>query len=139
MKRKLTRYTIFVCLCLSGIVSLVIAADENQINQDENGPQYAPGELIIKLNDDNINLQKAAGMRTLSQMENRQDFETENIIPKENLVLISVDEGADLSSEIQRLSQDPNVEYVQPNYAYEILISSPNDTRFSKQWALNNV
>lgn len=38
----------------------------------------------------------------------------------------------------QKLSQDPDVEYSEPNYIYRAHLI-PNDAEFSKQWHLNNV
>lgn len=72
-------------------------------------------------------------------MADRQDFQTENMLPAENIALITVDENKSLQEEMARLLQDPNVEYVQPNFVYHILMTAPDDTHFDDQRWLNNV
>ncbi|MCA1830036.1 MAG: S8 family serine peptidase, partial [Actinobacteria bacterium] len=50
-------------------------------------------------------------------------------------VKIASDESVDAA--IARLSSDPSVESVQPNYVYKVS-ELPNDTLFGKQWGLDN-
>jgi hypothetical protein len=39
---------------------------------------------------------------------------------------------------INEFKNDPNVEYVQPNFIYYTQEFIPNDTDFGKLWGLNN-
>ena len=77
-------------------------------------------------------------MQLLSQLETTKDFETQDMLTKENIALITVDGTQSIESQIARLSQDPNVEYVQPNFMYELL-SQPDDPYFAYQRALDNI
>lgn len=129
-----------IVLAVSALfVGTSVFAQTTNIITEANGVKYVADQLIIKFKDNKVDLDTARGIQTLSQLESKQDFQTEDIVSKENIALISIDEAHSLQSEIARLSLDPTIEYVQPNYAYELLMTPPNDTKFSKQWALNNV
>lgn len=119
-------------------VGTSVFAQAADIITEANGVQYVADQLIIKFKDNKIDLEKSRGIQTLSQLADKQDFQTENILPKENIALISIDETHTVQSEIARLSLDPNVEYVQPNYIYQLLASPPNDPYFGRQRALEN-
>lgn len=114
-------------------------AQDLEVAQDANGAPYIPGELIVTFKQERVNLEKSRGMQTLSQMEDKQDFTTAEVLPKENIALVTVDKDKSLDSEIARLEMDPNVESVQPNYVYDLLMEVPNDPEFPLQYTLRNV
>lgn len=39
---------------------------------------------------------------------------------------------------VKRLQKNPNIESVQPNFIYRKLVTTPNDTHFTKQWGFKN-
>ncbi|MCX6823586.1 MAG: S8 family serine peptidase [candidate division SR1 bacterium] len=119
--------------------SSFVLAQNTEIAVNEQGMEYVPGELIIKFESGEINLQKSHDVQILSQMETTQDFDTTQILPKENIVLVTIDETKNMDDEIARISQDQNVEYVQPNYIYHIQMTDPNDQYFGLQRGLKNI
>jgi hypothetical protein len=72
-------------------------------------------------------------------MEDQKDFAVASVLPKENIALVNIDSDETLQDKITTLSQDPNIEYVQPNYIYQIFSNTPNDPYFSYQRSLSNV
>ena len=62
-------------------------------------------------------------------------FSTESSSPSLEIVEL---EGESVDDAIARLSQDPDVLHVQPNFVYT-LYSLPNDPFFGEQWALHNI
>ncbi len=52
--------------------------------------------------------------------------------------LIEVGSRTELKEAIEELDQDPNIEYIQPNYTYTIMGVS-NDAYSDEQWAYNNI
>ncbi|MEI6118687.1 MAG: hypothetical protein WCP92_05700 [bacterium] len=121
-----------------GVGSFTLAQN-TEIAVNDQGMEYIPGELIIKFESGEINLQKPHDVQILSQMENTQDFDTTQILAKENIALVAIDEAKNMDAEIARISQDQNVEYVQPNYIYHIQMADPNDQYFGLQRGLKNI
>lgn len=62
-------------------------------------------------------------------------FSTESVAP--SLQLVELEEES-VEDAIARLSQDPTVAHVQPNFVYT-LSSFPNDSLFNQQWSLRNI
>ncbi|MDR0650071.1 MAG: hypothetical protein LBG59_01335 [Candidatus Peribacteria bacterium] len=56
----------------------------------------------------------------------------------DTIAIVEGTQGETTEELIENLSQDPNVEYVQPNYLYQIF-SSPNDTYYSTLRGLPNI
>ncbi len=51
-----------------------------------------------------------------------------------NFALIKTENKSDLIS----LRENPQVEYIEPNYTYKVINTSPKDKEFKKQWGLEN-
>ncbi len=94
-------------------------------------------KLIAKFKSSELNLEKKSGLKSLSTLQDTQDFSTQEILPSQNIVLIQIPSDETLATEIQTLQDDPNVEYVQPDFLYTTS-SLPNDPSFNKQRWLNN-
>lgn len=125
-------------VCLVFFVWATVCAQTADNVSDIHGMQYRPWQLIVKFKEHKINLEQPRGMQVLSQMADRQNFDTEKSLPQQNIALITIDGSQTVQDEMLRLSLDPNVEYVQPNFVYHILMSAPNDTHFDDQRWLNN-
>ena len=129
-------------------------------------PEYEPGELIIKFND-NINIDfplsreenLSTGEKSIINQEEivKTGIKSLDILNKEfnvrtveklieddsipallNVYIFSLDEDVDVFSAAEAYMKDTNVEYAEPNYIYNFC-TIPNDTHFNDQWALNNV
>lgn len=57
-----------------------------------------------------------------------------------NFVVYRIQDNQSLNDLISELSTDPAVDYVQPNYRYDIFAEDPpNDTEFNRLWGLRNI
>jgi subtilisin family serine protease len=56
----------------------------------------------------------------------------------DNTYVLKFDTNTDVESLVKEYKDDPNVEYVEPNYIIRAFDTTPNDTYFNNQWALNN-
>lgn len=89
--------------------------------------EYETNEIIVKHTEGNIST-----------------VEGESTELTEELTLIQVEDRQELRDTIGDLSDDPNVEYIQPNYEYELFDTEykaqyvSNDTYSSYQWAYEN-
>lgn len=93
---------------------------------------YIEGELIVKFKDsvsnftiNNTNKNNNTSIKTYSKKES-------------NLKLLKYDKNDSIDNIIAKYKNDPNVEFVQPNYVYSINNTTPNDTYFIYQWGLQN-
>ena len=68
------------------------------------------------------------------ELKNR-NIEIENLI---NMVRLKFNDQEDLYVIKKALLKDPSVEYVEPNYVYQVCVT-PNDPNFYLQWGLKKV
>ncbi len=90
---------------------------------------HVPGELIVRFRD---SVSKAA--------ENKLDavglVVDPTFAPGSDMVLARAVDDQAACAALVTLANDPMVEYVEPNYTYE-LTATPNDPRYSSLWGLN--
>jgi hypothetical protein len=60
-------------------------------------------------------------------------------IKQSNMEIMETASGETVEAAVTRIKTDDSVEYVQPNYIYHSMTTTPNDADFSKLWGLNNV
>src|SRR3989338_4130451 len=92
---------------------------------------YVPDELLVKFKSDieKGSIQKAHALLGANKMKEFKFIGFQHIkLP----VGMSVEEG------IQKYLQNPDVEYVQPNYILRIKTTTPNDTGYANLWGLHN-
>lgn len=118
---------VIAALCSLG---LTIAQANSKTKQTE--PEAVPGEFVVKLRPQ-LSVQSDS-KQTLSRT--LQAF-IKTSIPELNLVVIKRPVFETKSLVLQQLSQNPNVEYVEPNFIYRIN-RTPNDPLLSRLWGLNN-
>jgi subtilisin family serine protease len=93
-------------------------------------PKFVPGELLVKYKP----TVTPAGVRTsLGKLKAEKIVEFRHI----NVNFIKLPRGLKVEEAITLLQEDLNIEYVEPNYIYE-LDFMPNDPRFGEQWGLHN-
>ena len=84
--------------------------------------EYVPGELIVKF-------KKSSNISAYARVSE---------INGSDLKVMKVDKGKNVMEAVAELTQNPDVEYAQPNYIYHIS-SVPNDTYYTtKLWGLKN-
>ena len=54
-----------------------------------------------------------------------------------NVMQVKLGAGKTVAETVASYSNDPNVEYAQPNYIYHVT-SVPNSTKYADQWAFKN-
>ncbi len=104
-------------------------------NQIPPGVQFVQGELIVKPSQN-------ADPNALSVLAGQVGVKTRERIPQLNLEIWKLPpEGANdvgiLGDIIMILSEDPNVNYAEPNYQWKA-IEIPNNPQFPELWGLNN-
>lgn len=119
-----------------------------EINESE-GVAYIEGEVIVKFKESTVNLDTYIGSYALDSMMQTMSLESVQMDEGANAALLTSDvtnslekivsnPGIESTQElIDRIQDDPRVEYVQPNYIYYPQ-SIPNDPSFSNQANLYN-
>lgn len=107
-----------------------IAFSKEPLGTDDQGREYVNGEVIVKYR----SLKKEAVERRARALWNSQsveDFENTRLMRQRIPEKMTVKEAVSIFSE------DPDIEYVEPNYIYRPS-ATPNDTYLISQWGLKN-
>ena len=67
----------------------------------------------------------------MQSFASREALTTEHVISEENISVMKINDGQSVAEVMQDLQNNPNVEYVQPNFIYKMQIIDPNDTYFT--------
>lgn len=99
---------------------------------------YMPGELLVKFKKTTpLNVKKAfVNKATMTNKSTVTAFRA--LSSGKELVKIKLKKGTSLQKEMDKLSKDSSIEYVQPNYIYKSF-AIPDDPQFSKLWGLKNI
>jgi hypothetical protein len=75
----------------------------------------------------------------MQNFESKQKLTSDTLLPAQNISVMKIQDGQSVAEVIQNLQDDPNVEYVQPNFIYTMQIANPNDTFFAsdQRWLKN--
>lgn len=95
---------------------------------------YVEGEALVKLRAD-LKGKMAERLRLLSDFR----VQIRNHYPTPDVFRVKGDPGDRTADIIQRLRQDPSVEYAEPNYKRYLKAVTPNDPLYVSQWALANM
>lgn len=119
-------------------------------------PQFVPGEIIIKLKDSTPQpstfggntfgvasldaLSKPLGAQRIQPLFQARSGRSSAVTTSrlKQIVKVSFAEKTNVPAIVAAFQDDPNVEYVQPNYLHW-LDFTPNDSLFQQQWALQAV
>lgn len=99
---------------------------------------YIEGEVLIKFKDDKIDLKKTKGTAKLEKFSEGKNIEKKNKLENENISLFKIKDKKTVREKISELKNDPNIEYIQPNYKKYPTTISTNDTYRNNLWALDN-
>jgi parallel beta-helix repeat protein len=109
-------------------------------------PDFVPGELIVKFkekikfysnNDNQKFLTTDITSVNLLNKKYSASFTEKITNSKSNLYKLNLALETDIQTAAEKYTNNPNVEYAEPNYIYQINII-PNDPLYNQQWALNN-
>ena len=92
-------------------------------------PEYARGEVIVKFSD-------RAQLSTLESLKADLGATTVKATQKLGIELWSIQ--GDVAEAIATYSNDPRLEYIEPNYTITLDATVPNDPNFEELWGLNN-
>lgn len=101
----------------------------NAVGDSLFGLEVMPGEVIVRFNEGASASARISVLGTVNA-----HFKRSLLLPRTDLIVVPAGQEAEAAA---KLSQDPNVDYAEPNgiaHAY----ATPNDTRFTHLWGLNN-
>jgi subtilisin family serine protease len=91
---------------------------------------YVPGEILVKF-------KKTASKSDIAQLNTSLGAKTIWEFPSIGVQHINLKPGETVAEAIKKYSDDPNVEYAEPNYIVHALVP-PNDPSFGELWGLHN-
>lgn len=92
--------------------------------------QYVPGEVLVKF-------KPAASMQELTAAMAARGHSVVASLHQPGWAQVKVGAGQTMETAFTAYRNDPNVEYVQPNYIYHAA-AVPNDTQYGQLWAFKN-
>lgn len=107
---------------------------------------YISGELIVKFKSNFSPDEKFLKDHKLSSAERLSGYidpgaKTNEKLKKmgaDRLYLADFSKDLNLENVLEKLNNDPSIEYAEPNYIVSISSTFPNDPNFSKLWGLDN-
>lgn len=100
--------------------------------------EYVDGEILVKYKESIINLNTTTGIASAVSFTVTNSLETKEDLKGENLAVLEITDGKTIEEKIAELKNDPNVEYVQPNFQYYPAEILTDDTYKDELWALHN-
>ena len=91
---------------------------------------FAPDRIIVKLEEE-------APANAIASLNRRNDARIEEKIPHSRVSVVDIPQDLSVTEAVERYESSPDVQYAEPDY----LLSpdaTPDDPRYSEQWALNN-
>ena len=120
------------------ITGLITDVDNISPNNSQN---YIPGELIIKYKDNVVRNGNEIiinnGTEILIYEYLEKPVSSEKIIPDKELYNLKFDNN-NINDIINNYKNISEIEYVEPNYLFEILVV-PDDSNYSQQYGLKNI
>jgi subtilisin family serine protease len=92
--------------------------------------QYVPGEIFVKF-------KKTASRSDIALLNTTLGLRTIKEFPSIGVHHIKLKPGETVAEAIKKYSDDPNVEYAEPNYIVHAL-ATPLDTSYGELWGLHN-
>jgi subtilisin family serine protease len=113
------------------------------IPEDPFANEHSPNELIVSFKSGKTTFENASGLgegfsikRSLGSA--KRPGHAGKALSSSSLILVSAENEIDLGELRERLSQDPAVDYVEPNYVVR-RTNLPNDPDLGDQWALEKI
>ncbi|MCX7922699.1 MAG: S8 family serine peptidase [Clostridia bacterium] len=128
LKNILLKSTIAVMLAASIITAQQsVSAAKTDVDRDKT-------EIIVKYKDD----KKADSVKnSIKSKLKLSKLDTKKKLKNRKIELIQIDEKTDINQVVDELKNNPDVEYVQPNYKLSTE-STPADPKYNQQWGLTN-
>ncbi len=100
---------------------------------------YRPGEVLVRFKKESTVTGRKAFINKASIKSSSSLTTLKAVSSGKKFIKLKLKKGVSVESEVKRLSSDPSVDFVQPNYIYKALATTPNDPEFGQYWALDNV
>lgn len=95
-------------------------------------------ELIVKFDEDRIDLDKRSGASGSAAFADQADVSITDTLVDANSAIVTVATGEDAEQAAARLAEDPSVEYAEPNYPRTWNAIMTDDPLRASSWALEN-
>ena len=95
-------------------------------------PDFAPGEILVKLKDD-------VPADSIASVNRRNDARVEEKIPDSRVSVVDLPNNLSVAEGVERYEDAPEVEYAEPNYLYDLAdLPVPSDPKFPQMYNLYN-
>jgi subtilisin family serine protease len=128
---QLSKFVVMFAVVLFYIPLLLAQQPSAQFFKAQPHPEYVAGEVLIKF-------KPTVSAQDVNTQIKSYGIETVRTFDKLNVMRCKMITETNMEDLLARLRKDPNIEYAEPNYIYQILETTPNDPSFPQQWALNN-
>jgi len=98
---------------------------------------YVSDEVIVKFKPE-VDLKKDSGKLQAAKTGNASNLEKKEDLKPENLAVFKIKDGKSVDQKIEELQNNPQIDYVQPNFKYKPATISADDTYKDYLWALDN-
>lgn len=116
-----------------GAESSYLGGEEIPINKNNfHRPQYIEGEYIIKYKDSTSQYKKI-------NIYNREKINLIESLDEINTDVVEVRSKFSLNKTLERLENNPDVEFIEPNYLYYPMEMGTNEPEFNKLWGMENI
>jgi len=99
---------------------------------------YVEGEILIKYKNNKIDLETVSGKTAALNFTNSIFLEKKEDLIKNNISVLKIKDTKTVEQKITELKNDPNVEYVEPNYKRYPTVINTDDTNRGLLWGLDN-
>src|SRR3989338_2604095 len=122
----------------SSITKRVATELEKSQPLEGEGQGYVEGEVLVKYRSNRINLNTSSGRATALNFIRSKSLEQKEDLQKINTSVLRIKDTKTVEQKVAELKNDPNVEYVQPNYQYYPSVIATNDPDRALLWGLDN-
>ncbi|MEJ7842612.1 MAG: S8 family serine peptidase [Rubrobacter sp.] len=106
------------------------AQGEEATYQEGSGPRFAPGELIVVL-------EEPASQADLRDLNQENDATIEEDLPRSDVNVVDLPRDLTVAEAVQEYEDSPDVAYAEPNFKLQPS-AVPNDPGYRDMWGLNN-
>lgn len=99
---------------------------------------YVTGEVLVRFKKTRVDLSQNSGRDKAHGFADSKKLHLKKQLNKTNTILVTSKEGQTVAELIAKLSNDPSIESVQPNYRYRPAAINTNDTHRANLWGLEN-
>ena len=103
---------------------------EEPTYQDDTGRAFAPGEIIVVL-------EEPAGQADLRALNQETDAAIEEDLPRSDVNVVDLPQDLSVAEAVRVYEDSPDVAFAEPNFKLQPA-ATPNDPRYGELWGLNN-